>query len=334
MSSELSSSKVKVISLTEALPDEDVERLGGTFVDSTMYSQVITGDTDVFTPEGNVLLKFRKNVIPIEMCEKTFPIWELAATPTDNRGMAAGAPEIGSDGKIKDLRKEHCKVLPFEKGATRVRFLKQDGTVAKKTVAKTVNSGIVGFVDGNSRFPYCRLTAFNAQHMDQFNSCMPLIVLVDRLFSELMPERHKAQMEYHNRTSDDFKIPSTSFTTLTVNKNFRTAIHSDKGDLECGFGVMTAMWKGKHRGGFLCFPKYRVAVDMQTGDLLCANVHCLHGNDEIKGITGTLTRISLVFYYREQVAQCGTAEEERLKAIAKTESTYAKQDTKQEELGL
>ena len=113
---------MKTIHLTEQIPDEDVVRLGGQMLDSTMYDQVITEDADVYTPEGNVLIKFRKGVIPIEMCEKTFPIWEEAATPTDNRGMAAGVPEIGEDGKIKGLRKEHGKVLPVEPGKTRVRF--------------------------------------------------------------------------------------------------------------------------------------------------------------------------------------------------------------------
>jgi len=295
---------MKIIHLTEQMPDEDVERLGGTMLESSAYDIVITEDCDVFKPEGTPLLKFRKGVIPAEMCLKTFPIWEEAATPTDNRGMAAGG--------VREAR------------------LKKDGTKEKRTRTKQVNSGIIGFMDGNPAIPYCRLTAFNAANMDKFQECMPMITLVDKLFSEIMPDRHKAQMEYHSRTSNDFKIPGTSFTTLTVNKNFRTAIHTDKGDLKQGFGVMAALWKGKHKGSVLCFPKFRVAVDMQTTDLLCADVHEFHGNSATIGIPGTWTRISLVFYFREAIASCGTAEQERLKAITRTEAAYARQDAQKE----
>jgi len=257
----------------------------------------------------------------VKMCEETFPIWNLAATPTNNRGMAAGEVEV-VDGKVKGMK--GVRAIAGEAGATRVKLIKLDGTLANKTVAKVVNSGIVGYMDGNPRFPYCRLTAFNINHMDKFQKCMPLIVHVDREFRTLMPDRHAAQMAYHSRTNKDFRIPSTSFTTLTVNRNFRTALHTDKGDLKEGFGVMCAIRRGNFRGGYLCFPKYRVAVDMQTTDVLCADVHHLHGNSEIKGIPGTWTRISLVFYYRENLSSCGSAEQERKKAIQRTETHYMK----------
>jgi hypothetical protein len=308
---------VKVIHCKEQAEDAYVESLAGQLLGDDAYDLLVDEDADVYKPNGEILVRFRKGVIPVEMCEKTRPIWADAATPTDNRGYAAGIPEIGEDGKIKGLRKEHGKVLlPGNEGATRLKFLKQDGTVSKKTIAKTVNSGIVGFMEGNPRFPYCRLTAFNTEHMDRFNECMPMITLVDQKFSELMPVRHAAQMEYHNRTQEAFRIPGTSFTTITVNKTFRTAVHQDKGDLKEGFGVMTAIRSGKYKGGYLIFPKYRVAVNMCTTDLICADVHEWHCNSPITGIPGTYQRISLVFYYREKIAACGSPEEERRKAEA------------------
>jgi hypothetical protein len=141
-----------------------------------------------------------------------------------------------------------------------------------------------------------------------------------------MPERHRAQMEYYSRTSGDFRIPGTSFTTVSVNKNFRTAIHRDVGDLKQGFGVMTAFRRGNYRKGYTVFPKFRTAVDMQTSDLCLADVHEWHGNDEIVGLPGTYVRVSLVCYYQEKLAQCRSAEEERLRAILTTEETYQKQD--------
>ncbi len=241
--------------------------------------------------------------------------------------MAAGIPEIGEDGKIKGLRKEHGEIITNSlvtangKGRTRVKFKKQDGTISKKTVAKTVLSGIVGFMEGNPRFPYCRLTAFNLQHMDQFNECMPYIRLIDEKFKDLMPDRWQAQMEWQTRTSEDFKIAGTSFTTITVNKNFPTAVHKDAGDLKQGFGVMSCLRSGPkglsdttYKGGYTIFPKFKVAVNMTNGCICCADVHEWHGNLPITGIPGAYKRVSLVFYYREKIANCGSAEQERQRA--------------------
>jgi len=315
---------MKIIHLTEQMPDEDVERLGGTMLESSAYDTVITEDADVYKPDGTPLIKFRKGVIPVEMCLKTFPIWEEAATPTDNRGMAAGAPEVGEDGKIKGIRKEHGILLPMEPGSTRANFLKQDGTVAKKTVAKTVHSGIVGYMNGNTRFPYCRTTAFTGNEFEKYKQCLPVMQVASEEFRRLMPERWAVQHEYWKRTHPAFRIENTVFTTVTCNFNFRTACHQDKGDLKEGFGVMTAMQKGRYKGGFTIFPKYRIAVDMRTSDILLADVHEWHSNSEMIGIPGTYKRISLVFYYREKIAACLSPEEERLKAIQNTEATYEK----------
>jgi hypothetical protein len=292
-------SEVKIIRLKESLPDEDVARLGGQMIGDDSYDTLINYDADVYTPEGEPLVKFRKNVIPAEMCKLTFPIWNKAATPTDNRGMAAGGRDI--------------------------QRTKKDGTQQKRTRTKEVLSGVVGFMDKNTTYPYCRLTAFNMNEMERFNQCMPMITFIGEKFRELMPDRWQAQMEWHNRTSKDFRIPGTPFTTITVNANFRTACHKDQGDLEQGFGVMTALRSGNYKGCYTVWPKYRLAVDMQTADILLANVHHWHANTPMHGIPGTFKRISLVLYYRKKIAECGTAEEERLKAIGRTEAHYQKQ---------
>lgn len=306
---------IKIVRLHECMPDEEVDKLGGETLNDSHYDYLCDHDADVYTPEGDVLLKFRKGVIPKEMTDLTYPIWKKAATQTDNRGMASG--------KIEDLAViRQGKAIETDGGGKRAVILKKDGTISNTTRAKSVLSGIVGFFDRSARFPYCRLTAFNLEHMDQFQACMPMIQLVDNKFKELCPERHKAQMEYHDATSKDFKIMGTSFTTITVNRNFVTAVHKDQGDLDEGFGVMSAIRRGKYKGGYTCWPKYGVAIDMQTTDMVCANVHHWHGNVPIKGIPGAYERISLVFYYRKGLRQCGTAEEELQRAIEKREAFY------------
>lgn len=311
---------------SDTIPDEDVDRLLGTFLDEKHYDILIDEDADVFMPNGEPLMKFRHNVIPSDLCRRTFPIWEEAAKPTDNRGIAAGAPEIGEDGKIKGVRKEHGIIIPGKPGDTRLKFLKQDGTVANKTVAKTVNSGIVGYIDSRDpRFPYCRMTAYTAENLPKLNQCLPVLQLLDAKFKELIPDRHAAQQTAHDMSNKDFTIPGCSFSTVTCNKTFRTAAHVDKSDYEKGFGVMTCMRKGNYKGGYLIFPKFRVAVNMTTGCICLANVHHLHGNSPMIGIPGTYSRISLVCYFRERIGSCGSAEEERQRAMIKTEAHFTKQ---------
>lgn len=290
---------VKQIRLESKLSDESADKLAGTFLTDESYGLVVTEDADVYKPDGTILLKFRKNCIPSSQCSSAYPVFMKAAVPTDNRGLAAGPI---SPNKVHGN--------PIFKDDHRVSLLKRDGTVSKIYRATEVMSGIIGYFDRNTRFPYCRLTAFNINQPQLFAKAMPFIRTVDSVFAKEMPERYQAQLEIVKQTSKDFVISQTAFTTVTVNRNFRTAVHKDAGDLKEGFGVMTALRAGKFSGGYTCFPAFRVAVDMATGDVLMADVHEWHGNTPFIGKPGLYERLSCVFYYREHMKECGSAEEE------------------------
>ncbi len=308
---------MKTIRLKTALPDEEVDALAGSYLGPSSYDLLIEEDAKVLKPDGSVLLIFRKGILPSKACHRAFPALRTAAHKSQNRGMAAGI--IDSKKELEKLGPRFVKqgcVLADGVDETGKRYLpiKADGTVSNTSYAKPVESGIIGFFDRNARFPYCRLTAFNLEHPERFQAAMPFIRAVDRCFQENMPDRHQAQLEVVQRTSPDFVIHGTAFTTVTVNKNWRTACHQDAGDLKAGFGVMSALTAGKFKGCFLVFPKYRVAANMRTQDVLLADVHEWHGNTPLIGIEGYYERISCVLYYREKMVHCGTAEEERVKA--------------------
>ena len=84
-----------------------------------------------------------------------------------------------------------------------------------------------------------------------------------------------------NKTNPDFYIKGTVFTTITINKNFRTAIHTDKGDLKEGFGNLVVCEEGKYKGGYSGFPQFGIAFDVRQGDFLAMDVHEWHCNTEI-----------------------------------------------------
>jgi hypothetical protein len=109
-------------------------------------------------------------------------------------------------------------------------------------------------------------------------------------------------------------VPGTVFTTLTVNKSFRTACHYDAGDLDDGLSNLLVLGDGEYTGGYLVFPQYRIAVNVRPGDLLLVNNHeIIHGNTEIKLNHENAERISLVVYFREAMLELKSWDYEQLR---------------------
>ena len=276
---------------------------------------LIEEDCKVYKPNGELLLIFRKKVIPPGLCHLAFPALRKAARKSNNRGNAAGeVPEEIEDRMGNYIRKVLRITKKNGKPLKRGKPLKLDGTVSNTSYAQEVLSGIIGYYDRNTRFPYCRTTAYNLHHPELFLQALPYIQAVDRVFAENVPERYEAQLNKVKQTPEDFVIHRTAFTTVTVNKNWRTAIHKDKGDLKEGFGVMSVLGAGKYKGCYLCFPKYRIAVDMRTQDVLMADVHEWHGNTPFVGVEGMYERISCVLYMRGKMTECLPVEDETERA--------------------
>jgi thymine dioxygenase / DNA helicase len=122
---------------------------------------------------------------------------------------------------------------------------------------------------------------------------------VDHIYRKTCPKHYNRQMSKVNDIDPSLRLGSTAFTTVTVNKNSRTAAHTDTGDVRDGLGCLTT--HGKFRGSYFVMPKFGIAFDVQPSDLLLANVHEFHGNSAMaKGGE----RYSCVFYARELMHKC------------------------------
>lgn len=304
--------KVKKIRLKEqdCLTDPEANSLAAKELEDSSFRILVQEDTDVIKPGGGILLKYRKDVLPETACKKARPALRKAANISYNRGYAAGEVELEGD-KFSNIKQGE-----FISDGSRYWPIKPDGTLSNTSYAKGVESGVIGFYDKYPRIPYCRLTAFNLHHPEKFQAALPMIKAIDEVFKSEMPKRYSNQLELVRRTSSDFVISETSFTTITINRNWRTRVHKDEGDLREGFGVMSALTTGGkgYKGMYLCFPKYKVAVDMRTRGVCLADVHEWHGNTPFYGTWGAFERISLVCYYREGMKDCGSAERERERA--------------------
>lgn len=186
--------------------------------------------------------------------------------------------------------------------------------ISSTDYANKVMSGVLGSLGRYPRLPFCRQTIYTRENSDKIKKGYPFIQDLAKYFEKLLPNRYNAQLNQSKKVDNSFIIPETPFTTITVNKNFRTAAHRDAGDLSEGFSNLLVLSNDKnYTGGYLVLPEYRVAVDVRPGDLLLINNHDgIHGNTDFSGEIG-YERISLVCYFRENMIECGEEKYERLR---------------------
>jgi len=183
--------------------------------------------------------------------------------------------------------------------------------VSTTTYGTAVNSGIAGWFDRYPRIPYGRATSYTRDNFEKFQMAYPFLQTLAKGFKDLLPWRYANQMEAAEKVDPRFLVPGTPFTTVTVNKTFRTAAHYDAGDLNEGLSNLLVLSNdGNFTGGYLIAPEYRVAVNVRPGDLLLINNHeVMHGNTPIVCAEGS-ERVSLVVYFREKMLELGSYEYE------------------------
>ena len=181
------------------------------------------------------------------------------------------------------------------------------GKIVKNSLGNISQSNIIGYYDKRDRnlganAPPCRTTAFTSQQVDKWDNVQPLLHAIDKQFKKLIPKNHKIQ--YNRAHESNYVIGNTAFSTVTINHNWRTALHKDAGDLKDGFGNLVILEEGNYDGGYLGFPQFKVAVDPRNGDFLAMDVHEWHCNTKIKPISKDYTRLSIVAYLRDKMINC------------------------------
>jgi len=204
---------------------------------------------------------------------------------------------------------ESIKPLNPEKRAKQTLEIMKN--ISETTYGNAVDSGIAGWFDRYPRIPYGRATSYTRDNFDKFKMSFPFLQRLSRGFKEMLPERYSAQMEAINTIDSKFVVPETPFTTVTVNKTFRTACHRDAGDFSKGLSNLLVLSNdGRYTGGYLVLPELRIAINIRPGDLLLINNHeCIHGNTPIVCEEGS-HRVSLVCYLREKMLELGSYEYE------------------------
>jgi hypothetical protein len=184
--------------------------------------------------------------------------------------------------------------------------------VSNTVYAAPAYSGIAGWYSRYPRIPYGRATGYTDHHFDKFKLSFPFFKRLNGGFKELLPWRWGNQRAAADKMDPAFLIPETVFTTVTVNKSFRTHYHFDAGDLTSGFSNLLVLSKNEnYEGCYLVFPAYRIAVNIRPRDLCLINNHeILHGNTEFIQTEEGGERISVIAYFREDMLGLGSKEYE------------------------
>lgn len=283
------------------LHPDALARMQGKVITDDAYDVLLTGPTRVFMPDGRPLCVYLPGALDgLVTPEQYAVLHSLRAETTNNRGAASGsrATQVGEQ---------------------------------KRSYFMHVSSNILGAFDPGGTFKFCRLTAWTGRHLPEWELLQPLLQAVARNLAEHVPDRHAAQMAEIGRTHPDWVVPGTPFTTITVNNTYPTGVHTDKGDLDAGFSTIFTLRRGSYTGGRFVFPEFRVAVDLQDGDLILMDAHQWHGNTPIVCACGErrtsfcqvceAERVSVVSYMRTAMTSCGSEREETAKAVAYREKT-------------
>ena len=330
--------KVKVYNLKPHMSDMEISKLEGTYFNDNDMDLIIKEDADVYRYDhlGNkhLLLKIRKNVIPKDICKKTFDaLIEEAKKPHTNRGAAAGL-------LTKRKLPKYVKELVV-KGKLRGKYIGHNDRVRKDDISNISYSSIIGFYDQIDRNYYrrmtqkknkeiinpmvpCRMTKFTKEQPEKWKATWDFFKTINNIFKSLVPDAYTKQIERASKTPE-FQILDTAFSTATINYNWQTALHRDAGDFEEGFGNLVILEdprkeRMKWKGGYLCFPQYKVGIDVRNGDYLAMDVHQWHANTEIFPFRSSKNkskkesqkekdklehaRLSIVSYLRKNMIKC------------------------------
>ena len=317
--------KVKTLVLKAKMTNDEMKAREGSYFTEKDADIILDEDADVYgldpaTGEKKLLARFRKHVIPNDRIKQGWEAFYLTAAASRNRGAAAGPIDL----KSHYWRKRE----PVEVQGWSARY-KQGGKTSKMRVNNNVFSSVLGYFE---QTPFmglpCRLTSYTQKYFDEYRHGIPFIEAIDGVFKELIPDRH-AKQKAAAAEAPKYRIEDTAFSSVTINRNFRTAMHMDDGDFREGYGNLSVIERGKYSGGATIFPRFGVGFNVRTGDFLAMDVHEWHCNTEMyeteadrafnKGLpaihnnslkTGTFgsdksfTRLSFVCYLREKLRGC------------------------------
>jgi len=199
-------------------------------------------------------------------------------------------------------------LLDWEQAEDKANFAKKAHKLYTSTqkYANNVYSNVLGVLDRSARLPYGRLTASTDKKPEQFKAHAPMYQEISQLYKDTMPE----EWAYINGIMKTCKSPeytlmgTDTFSTITVNYNWPTFLHTDGANNDRGVAVLTAITNEKYDGekfdgSLFIVPPLGLAFRLRHGDfLICDNCNLAHGQNEQIDKVEDVDNVVLVFYAR------------------------------------
>jgi hypothetical protein len=196
----------------------------------------------------------------------------------------------------------------WEQGENKVIFAKEAHKLYTSTqkYANNVYSNVLGVLDRSARLPYGRLTASTAKRYDDFVAQGHIYKEISDLYRCTMED----EWNYIHNVMKECKSPeytlmgTQTFSTITVNYNWPTMLHTDGANNDRGVAVLTAItneaYDGeKFDGSLFIVPPLGLAFRLKHGDfLICDNCNLAHGQDEQIDKVPDVDNIVCVYYAR------------------------------------
>ena len=318
--------KAKEVVVESKMTSDEIKAKEGMYFDGKDYT-IFDEDVDVYAMidgKKKLLAKLRKEAIDPERIKLGWEAFWIAAGPSRNRGAAAGP----IDPESKYWKQRSPKNISGWAANETVR-----GKTSKMQVNDNVFSSVLGYFNASPfmQLP-CWITSYTMRYWKYYKHGLPFIHAIDQCFKSLVPDKYALQRKAAEKMTM-VHIKDTAFSSVTINRNFRTALHKDDGDFKDGYGNLSVIERGSYHGGYTLMPEFGIGFNVRTGDFLAMDVHQWHCNTELyetaedkeknKGLprihkdsleTGTLgaekpfSRVSFVCYLREKLRDCNTAE--------------------------
>ena len=284
------------------------------YYDKSHYDEIINDNCIGLKENGEILFVFVKNSIKKENREKYIKaIKGNAKSKTKNRGTAAGVAVVNRLPKdaVSICKKDGTETT--NKRLVSVQYKRADGTICGRCQSNAVRCGCAGYFDAVAGLP-CRMVGWSTKNPEKHEALKELCEEIAETHKKNEPKSYEYQM---SKSHKDYLMGASPYSTLTLNYDFRTAAHIDRGDLLNSLSTLTILEEieNNYEGCYLGLPEYKIAFNIKSGDTLIFDAHEYHANTEMKVLSDKLPkddltgehfggRISIVAYLRNRISEC------------------------------
>ena len=282
--------------------DEELKQLEAEFINEV--SEIVNETSIGYDEEGNILFFFIKDCFTEDYLKPIEPIIDSASTFIISNGRAQASGVIDKTlplwnkcmKQIDEVEDKHIQnkytINPTGIGKYKYKMCNP----VYSNIGGYFEKPLVSLKSKVKDIPKCRLTQFSSRNFVRWRQVIPYFECISGVMRKNLPDHYRKQNDFVAKHRE--RIGNSCYSTITINKNFRTAIHIDKGDFKNGIGTLTTM--GDYTGGEFCLVDYDIGINLRPTDILFVNVHKHHANLPFEG-----TRYSMVSYVRENIKKCG-----------------------------